>query len=306
MERLIIDVLLETGVVSGAVRLLGITWDQGWAVMDRAVRRGQSRKRAAVIDHIGVDEKAFKKRHSYMTLVYDLDRSTVEHVAEDRTTESLSGYYRSLSGKQLSGIEAVAMDMWEPYVKATMEHVPLAGERIVFDRFHIMSHACDAVDKVRLKEHRALMSEGGEQLDRLKGTKYLWLYSKENLPQKHKDRLAWLTKQNLKAGRAWALKETLRELWIYRCKGWARRFFSRWYSKAIRSRLAPVKRLARMLKRHLEQILNYCHHPLTNGVAEGINSKIMTIKRKACGFANASHFKIAIYFHCGGLDLYPC
>lgn len=305
MERLIIDVLQETGTVSGAVNLLGITWDQGWAVMERAVRRGQERQEEKIVEHVGVDEKAFRKGQSYMTVVCDLDQSTVEHVAEGRSAESLGQYFRGLSHKQLWGIEAVAMDMWDPYVAATMAHLPLASYRIVFDRFHIMKHLNEAVDKVRLGEHRELQAAGGDDADVLTGTKHLWLYARENLPAQHKARWRQLSGRNLKVGRAWAIKETLRRLWDYTTEGWARRFFTRWYGWAVRSRLSPIKRVARMLKSRLDQIINYCHHQVTNGVAEGLNSKIMTIKRKACGFANPEHFKTAIYFHCGGLDLYP-
>ena len=105
--------------------------------------------------------------------------------------------------------------------------------------------------------------------------------------------------------RAWAIKESLRDLWTYRQGAAVRRFFARWYGWAIRSRLEPVKQVARMLHRHLDGVLRYVTHPITNGVAEGLNSKIMSIKRKAGGFRNAQHFTTAIYFHCGGLDLYP-
>jgi transposase len=106
-------------------------------------------------------------------------------------------------------------------------------------------------------------------------------------------------------GRAWALKEALRTLWTFRQGAAVRRFFGHWYARAIRLRLDPVKKVARMLKRHLAGVLRYVKHPITKGVAEGLNSKIMSIKRKAGGFRNAQNFTAAIYFHCGGLDLYP-
>lgn len=109
----------------------------------------------------------------------------------------------------------------------------------------------------------------------------------------------------LKVGRAWAIKEGLRTLWTFRQDAAVRRFFKRWYGWAMRSRLDPVKKVARMIQRHLDGVLRYVPHPITNGVAEGLNSKIMSIKRKAGGFRNAQHFTTAIYFHCGGLDLYP-
>jgi transposase len=302
-ERLIIDVLAQCQSVSGVTKLLGISWDQAWGVMRRAVVRGQARKQAKPVRHVGVDEKAFRKGQSYVTVVSDLDTSTVEHVADARKAASLAEYYQSLAPEQLAAIEAVGMDMWEPYVHATREHVPGAAAKIVFDRFHIMGHMNEAVDKVRRQEHRALMKEG---LDWLKGTKYLWLYAEENIPDWRLPAFEAVRGRKLKTARAWGIKETLRSLWDYRSLGWARKFFRQWYGWAIRSRLEPVKKVARMLQRHLENVLTYCRHRITTGVAEGLNSKIMTIKRRACGFRNPENFKTAIYFYCGGLDLYPC
>ena len=111
--------------------------------------------------------------------------------------------------------------------------------------------------------------------------------------------------RNLKTSRAWAIKEMLRNLWHYGTATWARKYFDRWYGWAIRSRLTPVKKVAAMLKSRIGNVVSYCTHKITNGVAEGLNSKIMTIKRKCCGFRNPDNFKTAIYFHCGGLNLYP-
>ncbi len=133
----------------------------------------------------------------------------------------------------------------------------------------------------------------------------LWLYSEERLPAERTAAFAALQTQHLNVGRAWAIKELLRDLWTYRQGDTVRRFFARWHGWAICSRLEPVKQVARMLHRHLDGVLRYVTHPITNGVAEGLNSKILSIKRKAGGFRNAQHFTTAIYFHCGGLDLYP-
>lgn len=302
MECLIINVLEECSTVTGACELTGVSWDEAFGVMQRAVGRGQLRKQDLPIKHLGVDEKAFRKGHSYMTVVCDLERSTVEYVAEDRKTESLAGYYQRLSPPQMAALEAVAMDMWAPYVKATMENVPLAADKIVFDRFHIMKYMNNAVDQVRRAEHRELSAEGD---DLLKGTKHWWLYGYENVPDKHLRAFEAVRDQSVRTGRAWAIKETLRELWNYRSVAWARKFFKDWFGWARRSRLKPVKKVAAMLQNHLANILTYCTHRITNGVAEGLNSKIMTIKRKACGYRNKENFKTAIYFFCGGLDLDP-
>jgi transposase len=301
-ERLAIDVLRQCDV-SGATRILRISWDEAWGVMQRAVTRGRARKQVRRVRRIGVDEKAAAKGHRYLTLVCDLDEGTVEHIAEDRTQASLDGYYAGLTLEQLDGIEAVAMDMWEPYIQATQAQVPEAATKIVFDRFHIMGHVGKAVDTVRKREHRELMASGDETL---KGSKYLWLYSHENVPERRRDEFAALRRQELKVGRAWAIKEALRRLWhyVYPASGW--KFWKRWYFWATHSRLEPMRKAAETIRRHIENILTYYQHPVTNAMSEGLNSQIQKIKSMACGFRNLEHFKTAIYFHCGGLDLYPC
>jgi len=302
MERFAIDVLLHAATVDAAASILRITWDEAWGIKDRAVARGQARKETSVPAYIGVDEKAFRKGHSYVTVVCDIEKGVVEHVARDRKMTSLQSYYSRFSSEELTGIKGVSMDMWEPYIQATIAAVPDAKSKIVFDRFHIMKYVGEAVDQVRREEHAELSRRGDHTL---KGTRFMWLYAEENLPDSHRPTLEAMKSLNLKVGRAWALKETLRELWEYRSGAWARDFFDRWFGWARRSKLEPIKRVASMLKRRIENILTYCKHRITQGVAEGLNSKIMAIKRYACGFRNERHFETAIYFHCGGLDLYP-
>lgn len=299
-ERFAIDVLRQCDV-TGATRILRISWDEAWGLMERAVQRGRQRKARRVVRRIGVDEKAAAKGHRYLTLVCDLDKGTVEHVGEERKQATLDGYYAGLSTKQLNGI-AVAMDMWEPYIQATLARVPDAAKKIVFDRFHVMGHVGKAVDTVRKQEHRELLVSGDETL---KGSKYLWLYSKENLPESRRAEFAALRRQNLKVGRAWAIKESLRRLWHYVYPAAGLSFWKRWYFWAMHSRLEPIRKAARTVKRHIDNILYY-QHPVTNAMSEGLNSKIQKIKSMACGFRNMENFKTAIYFHCGGLDLYPC
>jgi transposase len=303
MERLIIDLIQQCSTVIGACRIARITSDEAWGVMSRGVAPGRARKVAQPIPYIGVDEKAFRKGHRYHTIVCDLERSTVEFVAEDRKTESLGAYYQQLTDEQRTGLKAVAMDMWAPYISATRHGLPDGDQRIVFDRFHIMREMTKAVDTVRKQEHRSFLYTSG--VSPLTGTKYLWLFSAERRPERHAESFAILQALNLKVGRAWAIKEALRTLWTYRQAPAVTRFFSQWYAWAVRSRLDPVKKVAGMLKRHLDGVLRFAKYPITNGVAEGLNSKIMSIKRKAGGFRNPQNFTTAIYFHCGGLDLYP-
>jgi transposase len=183
--------------------------------MERAVERGMQAKERRIIKRIGVDEKAVATRHRYVTLVSDLDRGTVEYIADDRKIASLDGFWESLSVRQKAGIEAVAMDMWEPFITSTHKYLPRAEAKIVFDRFHIMQHMTRAVDEVRKAEHRQLHAEGDDTLLR---TKYLWLFSEENLPEKYVERFALLRAMELKTGRAWSIKESLRILWQYRTR----------------------------------------------------------------------------------------
>jgi transposase len=274
-ERHAIDTLLEADVL-GASRLLNLSWDEAWHVMERAVARGLLAKKRRVISLLGVDEKSFAKRHRYVTLVCDLQRGTVEYIAADRKKTSLDAYYRSLTKKQLAGIQGVAMDMWDPFIAATVEHVPNGRDKIVFDRYHIMAHMNKAVDQVRRGEHRRLQEDGD---DTLKGTKYLWLFAEENLPEKKAEDFEWLRTLHLKTGRAWAIKETLRHLWDYQRKGWALPYWKEWYYWATHSRLKPVVKVAKMIHEHLENVLTYFDHRITNATSEGINSKIQAVKK---------------------------
>jgi len=179
--------------------LVGITWDQAWYVLERAVARGLARKQATAIARIGVDEKAFRKGHRYLTIVNGVDRGTVEFVTEGRENASLAAFYESRTPEQLAVMEAVAMGMWEPYIQSTLEAVPLASSKIAFDRFHLMQDMTKAVDVVRRQENRLLIAEDD---DRLKGTKYLWISSKEKVHPKRRAEFRFLRGSDLKTARA--------------------------------------------------------------------------------------------------------
>lgn len=301
-ERFAIEVLKACSVTA-AGRLLALSWDETWGVLTRAVARGQARKPAKLLRYAGVDEKAIAKGHRYHTLVADLEAGTVEAVERDRSQESLEGYWRTLTDEQKAGIEGIAMDMWAPYVAATRAQIPDADAKIVFDRFHVMQQVNQAVDIVRRREHRELVERGDE---RLKRTKYLWLYAKEHVPARRRQEFTALRRMDLKVARAWGLKEHLRRLWSFRRWGWAWAFWKGWYWWATHSQLTPMRQVAATLKRHVTNILTYLAHPIGTAVLEGINSKIQTVKKWACGFRNDDHFRTAIFFHCGGLNLYPC
>lgn len=300
-ESLVINTLKECDV-TGATRLTGTSWDEAWGIMEKAVTRGMARKERRIPQQLSIDEKSFAKRHRYETLICDRERGTVEYVTDDRQQESLERYYRQFTAGELAAVKAVAMDMWDPYVAATKAHVPEAESKIVFDKFHVVRVVTQAVDKVRRQEHKRLVAKGD---DRLKGTKHLWLANEENVPEWRKREFENVRQMNLKTGRAWAIKESLRRFWKFRYPKRAEAYFRRWYFWATHSRVGPMVNAAKTLKRHLPNIMTYFKHRITNATAEGLNSKIQMVKEMACGFRNREHYKTAIYFHCGGLDLYP-
>lgn len=300
-ERLAISWLKEA-TPTAAARRLSLSWEEARGIQERAVRRGLARRTSAPVARLGIDEKSFLKRHQYVSVVVDLDERRVLHVADDRKAESLTSYFAGLTETQRTSVEAIAIDMWEPYRNAIRKYIPDADEKIVFDKFHVLQHVGDAVDRVRKQEHKALTAAGDT---RLKGTKYDWLKNPRNFPSKAWREFKALRDGTLKTARAWALKESLIRLWDYKYIGAARTFFKRWYYWATHSQLEPMIRVARMLKRHLENILTYLTHRITNAVTEGLNAKIQWIKYGSRGFRAKEAFKMSILFHCGGLDLEP-
>lgn len=301
MESLVIDWLREASI-SAVSRRMRLSWDEIDGVLQRAVKRGLSRRELEKIHRIGVDETSFQKRHEYVTVVSDLDRGRVLFVADDRTHESLDGFWGILRPEQRRAIKAVAMDMSAAYLRSTLEHVDDARSKICFDRFHIAKLLNDAVNMVRRQENRQLAAEGAYVP---KHTKFVWAQNPENMPPLRRHMFDLLRDCALKAGRAWAIKDAARWLWSYVQRGWAEKAWRRWIGWAMRSRLEPMKRAARTIRDHLWGIVNAIVLRVTNAGAESQNAKIQWIKKQACGYRNRERFRNAIYFHLGALDLYP-
>jgi len=302
-ERLAIDVLLECSI-SGACAILAISWEEADGIKQRAVKRGLARKQPAVMPRLCVDEKGVGNGQDYLTIVAQVqaERTTVQYVGDGREQGSLDAFWQSLLPAQLAGVEAVGMDMWEPFVQSTLAHVPGAASKIVHDPFHLVKAMNEAVNEVRKSEHRRLQAQGD---DTLKNTRQLWLYGLENVPAKRAQSFEEIWTINLETSRAWMLKELFRSFWLCDTLKQAGTYFAKWYSWAIRSRLDPVKKVARTCKSHLEHILTFFVHRLTNGPIEGLNNGIQGLIKKAFGYRNRERFKTDIFFHFGGLDLYP-
>lgn len=302
MERWIIHVLQQCQNITAACGLLGISWDQASAVMGRAVQRGLARRGEEPVKYLGVDEKRYRRGHVYLTVVSDLDSGAVLEVVDEHCTESLAAFYRALSSAQMQAIEAVAMDMHAPYIKATEQCVPDGRDKIVFDRFHVMSQANGAMERVRVSEYQ---QSGAADRNILSGARQMLLWARENQPAKYADRFTQLRRQTLRTGRAWAMKEILRRLWEQPTVQAAREFFGRWHRCVRRSKLKPMIRLAHSIQRHLEGVIRYCQHRITTAGCEGINSRIGALQHRAAGYRNFHRLRRAILFYQGQLELYP-
>lgn len=301
-ERFAIDVL-RMASVAAAAKLLRLSWSEAWGIKRRAVERGIRRKANVPPSYIGIDEKAFRAgQAAYVTVVCDLNRGTVEWVGRDRTAATVGEYFDQFTNAQLERIDGFAMDMWRPYAKAVRDRIPGADGKIIYDRFHAMKVVQEALDLVRKAENRVLIETGN---DTLKGSKYLWLASRENIPAHRRREFAALKSMQLKTARAWAMKESLRHLWDFRTPSRALAWWNCWYYWVTHSRIPYMVRAAKKLKKHQTRLLNYFIHRITNSMAESLNGQIERLKRVASGFRNQQNFRTAILFHHGGLDLYP-
>lgn len=302
-ERIAITVLESTQSITKATVLLRISWHQAQLLMRRAVERGMARRsQDETIAHVGIDEKSFLKGHRYASLATDLDRGRVLDVEAGRTKEAAETLLnRAVPETKRSEVRAGAMDMWQPFMdawQAVMGH----DAPVVHDKFHVSGYLGKAVDSVRKREHSAFRKEGRDTLTK---TKYLWLKNPDNWKDTEREIFNALKVDELKVGRAWAIKEAFRKFWEYTREWAASNFFTRWYFWATHSRLTPVIEAAKTLKRHLDGLLSYCTHPITNAVTEGLNAKIQSIKANARGFRTFANYRTAILFHCGKLNMLP-
>jgi transposase len=298
MEGFVVKLLQACPHIKSVAGLTGLAWNTINDIMARAVERGLMRREEEDVPHLGIDEKSIEKGQSYASVLTDIKRSRVLDVTPGRTLESTNALFQTLSVAQRNSVQAVAMDMWQPYMAGAKTNVPQAD--IVHDRFHISKYLGEAVDQVRRQEHRQLLAAGASPLT---GSKWSWLKRYGDGRSAEAVAFRALNQLNLRTSRAWSIKETFVQFWSYRYRAAAKRFLDAWANNAMRSRLEPVKKVVRMLRRHEEGILNYSRHQISNACAEGFNSAIQLIKANARGFRNFDNYRARILFHCGKLDM---
>lgn len=301
-EALAIGWMLQAPIAAVA-KQLGLSWDLAAGIQERAVRGGLARRKSEPVANLGIDETSFQRRHEYVTVVNDLDRGRVLYVADDRKQTSLDGYWKTLSETDMAAIRGIALDMWEPYLRSIHEFVPGAQEKIVFDKYHVAFHLNQAVDLVRREENRHLRSLGSNLL---KGTKFDWLRHPDRFPLTE-----WRAFSQLSALMRLEDGASLGHQGIVHAD--LRTPLPRRGAAALR-KLVPMgspiqartdQEVALTLQRHWRNIRTYFTHSITNAGSESMNSKIQKVKAMARGFRNRERFRNAIYFHCGGLDLFP-
>ena len=283
----------------GTAREYGLNWKSVATIVKRAVRYGLRHRARPPVHVIGIDEVSRRKGQVYLTVVYDLERRVLLWVGEDRTEDAVRTFFTEEMGRRrCRTLQVVCMDMWAAYANLVREHAPNA--QILFDRFHVVKHLNEAVDAVRRELWRELTSK--EKVE-VKGTRWLLLKNPWNLTNDQKERLSTLVRWNSPLIRAWYLKESFQLFWNYKQPKRAEEFLRKWINSAMRSKLEPFKKFARMLRSHLDGILAWTKSRISNAAVEGMNNKIKSISHRSFGFRSAEYFIAAIFHCCARLPL---
>ena len=250
------------------------------------------------ITAIGVDEIQWKKGHKYLTLVYQINQGCVRllWIGLERTEISFTDFFNMLQERSKE-IKFVCSDMWKPYLKVIKERI---GQAV-----HILARLNKALDEVRAQEHRRMKEEGYEPL--LTKSRWLLLKRWENLTEKQEVKLRDLIQYNLKSIRAYLLKEDFQQLWDYISPAWAGKFMDRWVKRVMLSKIEPMKKEARTIRKHKGLILNYftAKKAFSSGIVEGLNNKVKLTMRKSYGFRTFKAIEIALYHNLGRLPEPP-
>ncbi len=277
------------------------SWYTVYSSVEMAVQWGRDHVDLGGITAIGIDELCWGRWHRYVTVVYQINRDRIRlvWVGEKRTAKTTLRFFRWLGKERTNLLEYVCSDMWKPYLKVIAKKAPQALN--ILDRFHIVAHMNKAIDKVRAVEAKDLVHKGYVPI--LKRSRWLFLKRPENLTDKEDTSLATLLQYNLKTIRSYLLKEDFQSFWDYQSSYWAGVFLDRWCSRAMRSRIEPMKKVALMLRRHKELILNWfrARKEFSSGVVEGLNAKAKLTTRKAYGFKSFKTLELALYHNLGAL-----
>jgi transposase len=265
------------------------------------VRWGIANQEITGLEAIGVDEIQYRRGHRYLTLVYQIDAGCrrLLYVAKDRTEDSLRGFFNVTPPDVVAEIRFVCSDMWKGYLNVIAECCSDAVH--VLDRFHVMQKFNQRLSDVRAAEAKQLKADGYEPV--LKNSRWCLLKRRENLTDKQTVKLKELLQYNLRSVRAYLMREDFQRFWTYRSAHWAGRFLDEWCTRAMRSKIDPMKKMAKTLRRHRELLLNWFHAKgeYSSGCVEGLNGKAKLAMKKAYGFKSYETIQIALYHQLGRL-----
>jgi len=285
----------------GVACAFGTTWQNVFRSVKHAVVWGLAHRSLEGIESIGVDEIQWQRGHKYLTLVYQIDEDyrRLLWAGKDRTTKTLLRFFHMLGKERSARLRFVCSDMWKPYLKVIAKK---AGQAIhVLDRFHIMTKMNKAIDEVRAAEAKRLERDGYEPV--LKHSRWCLLKRKENLTEKQAVKLSELLQYNLQSVRSRLMREDFQRFWEYLYPACAAKFLDEWCTRTMRSKIEPMKKVAKTLRRHRDLILNWfrAEGAISAGIVEGLNNKAKLTMRKAYGFRTAKAIEIALYHQLGDL-----
>jgi len=284
-------------------RAFDSTWENVYRAVKMAVDWGLTHRDLENIKAIGTDEICWRKtvKEKFVTLVYQLDvgQRRLLWIGRDRTARIYKGFFQWLGPERCQRLRFICSDMWKPYLQIIAEMAPKAIN--ILDRFHIMSHMSKALDEIRVGEVKELKSKGLEPV--LTGSRWCLLKRPDNLTDKQVDKLSDLLKCNLKSVRGYLLKEDFQRFWEYISPYWAGRFLDEWCARTMRSRLKPMKKVAKMLRNHGKLLLNWfrAKGDIALGCVEGFNNKAKVVTKRSYGFRSYDTLKIALYHALGDL-----
>lgn len=271
------------------------SWHKVFRSVEMAVAWGRERMDLSGVTAIGVDEMAWGRGHRYVTVVYQINEGAKRllWVGENRKIKTLLRFFRWFGAERSRRLEYVCSDMWKPYLEVIKKKA--VGAIHILDRFHIMAHMNKAIDKTRAEEAKNMKAKGLEPV--LKGSRWWFLKRPANLTAKQVEKLADVVQYNLRTVRAYLLKEEFQFFWEYKRAWWAGKFLDQWCARTMRSRIEPMKHVARMLRRHRPLILNWfrAKKEFSSGVVEGLNNKAKLTTKKAYGFGTFKMLEIALY-----------
>jgi transposase len=277
------------------------SWDKVCHAVQYVVDWGLAHRTLGPISAIGVDEIQYAKGHKYLTLVYQIDSGATRllWIGQERTVETFQGFFAMLGTELSSHIQFVCSDMWKPYLRVVRDKCSQALH--ILDRFHIVAKMNEALDDVRAAESRKMAQDGYEPL--LRKSRWCILKRRANLTSQQKFRLHDLLRYNLQTVRAYLLKEDFQRFWEYNSPTWAGRYLDFWCQQTMRSRIDPMKKIAKTLRVHRELILNYfkAKKQFSSGVVEGLNNKVKVTMRKSYGFRTFRITELALYHALGKL-----